>query len=99
MSGHARPCRRPRARGASVRCVRVAAVPAGPRRRAVTRLLALATTAFLATGCDGKWVRGGWPTPITQQCEQTMGVWQGAMITAACVVLFVIGQNLASALF
>src|SRR3954469_16544511 len=99
MSGHAGRSRRGPAPGASARCVRVAAVPAGPRRRAVTRLLALATTAFLATGCDGKWVRGGWPSPITQQGDQTMGVWQGAMITAACVGVFVIGLIRASALF
>jgi cytochrome c oxidase subunit 2 len=65
----------------------------------VTRLLALATTAFFATGCDGIWARGGWPTPITQQGDQTMGVWQGALITAAAVGVFVIGLILASALF
>jgi cytochrome c oxidase subunit II len=73
-------------------------VPAGPRR-ALTRVLALATTAFFATGCDGKWARGGWPSPITQQGQQTMGVWQGALITAGCVGVFVIGLILASAVF
>jgi cytochrome c oxidase subunit 2 len=64
----------------------------------VTRVLALASIAILATGCDGKWVRGGWPKPITQQGAQTMGVWQGAMITAACVGVFVIGLILASSI-
>ncbi|HET7529821.1 MAG TPA: cytochrome c oxidase subunit II [Mycobacteriales bacterium] len=63
----------------------------------MTRLLALAATAFLATGCDGKWVRGGWPSPITTQGDNSLGVWQGALITAGCVGVFVIGLILASA--
>jgi cytochrome c oxidase subunit II len=71
-------------------------VPAGPRRRAVTRVLALAGIAILATGCDGKWARGGWPSPITRQGDQVLGVWQAAMITAGCVGVFVIGLILAS---
>jgi len=65
----------------------------------VTRLLALAATAFLVTGCDGKWVRGGFPAPITTEGDQLLGVWQGALITAGCVGVFVIGLILASALF
>jgi cytochrome c oxidase subunit II len=62
----------------------------------VTRVLALAATAVLASGCDGKWARGGWPKPITTQGHYVTGVWQGAMITAACVGVFVIGLILAS---
>jgi len=65
----------------------------------VTRTLGLAAVAVLATGCDGKWVRGGWPSPITTQGKNALGVWQGNLIAAACVGGFVIALILGSALF
>jgi cytochrome c oxidase subunit 2 len=81
-------------------------VPAGPRARALrakgqrvaTRLSGLVVLAVLTTGCDGKWSRGGWPKPITEQGDRLLGVWRGSMITAACVGVFVIALILGSAL-
>jgi cytochrome c oxidase subunit II len=54
-------------------------------------VLGLVVLAVLATGCDGKWSRGGWPSPITEQGQKVLGVWRGSLITAACVGAFVIG--------
>ena len=44
-------------------------------------------------------MRGGWPDPITTEGKHALGVWQGALITAGFVGVFVIGLILASALF
>jgi cytochrome c oxidase subunit 2 len=90
-------------------------VPAGPRRRtsraendpgprASNRRIALRLTgliglALLATGCDGKWSRGGFPDPITSQGENLLGVWRGFLITAGIVGVFVIALIVYSAVF
>ena len=44
-------------------------------------------------------MRGGWPSPITREGQNVLGMWQGNLIAAACVGAFVIGLILASALF
>jgi cytochrome c oxidase subunit II len=76
------------------------AVPAGRRRRAVTRVSVLAATVLTATACDGDTVsRGGFPSPITSQGHNLLGVWRGALIAGLIVGVFVYGLILASALF
>jgi cytochrome c oxidase subunit 2 len=65
-------------------------------RRAALRLAGLAGICVLATGCDNKWVRGGWPSPVTDQGKKVMGLWQGSLIAAACVGAFVIALILYS---
>jgi cytochrome c oxidase subunit 2 len=65
----------------------------------ITRLSGLVVLAVVTTGCDGKWSRGGWPSPITKEGDRLLGVWRGSMITAACVGVFVIGLILYSCVF
>jgi cytochrome c oxidase subunit II len=66
----------------------------------MTRLAVLLTgLSLLTTGCDGKWSRGGFPDPITQQGHNLLGLWRGSLITSGIVGLFVIVLILASALF
>jgi cytochrome c oxidase subunit II len=73
-------------------------VPA--RRRTLTGLVGLLSLALLATGCDsGTWSRGGWPSPVTREGKQLLGVWRGSLITAAIVGGFVILLILWSALW
>lgn len=69
------------------------------RRRTVTRLAGLLTIALLTTGCDNKWVRGGWPSPVTDQGKKVLGLWQGSLITSLCVGALVIGLIVYSAIF
>jgi cytochrome c oxidase subunit II len=73
-------------------------VPA--RRRTLTRLVGLITVALLATGCNsGQWSRGGWPSPVTQQGKQVLGLWRGSLITALVVGAFVIALIIWSAIW
>jgi cytochrome c oxidase subunit 2 len=65
----------------------------------VTRLAGLVLLALLATGCDNKWVRGGWPSPVTDQGKKVLGLWQGSLITSLCVGALVIGLIIYSAIF
>ena len=58
--------------------------------RVFKRLSGLLVLAVLTTGCSGKWSRGGWPSPITEQGQKVLGVWRGSLITAGCVGAFVI---------
>ena len=73
-------------------------VPRASHRRNALRLTGLLSLALLATGCDGKWSRGGFPDPITTQGDNLLGVWRGSMITAGCVGVFVIALILYSSL-
>ncbi|HMC69285.1 MAG TPA: cytochrome c oxidase subunit II [Mycobacteriales bacterium] len=59
--------------------------------RTLKRLSGLLVLAVVTTGCDGKWSRGGWPSPVTEQGQKVLGVWRGSLITAGCVGAFVIG--------
>jgi cytochrome c oxidase subunit 2 len=52
--------------------------------------LGLALVAFLASGCKGQWSRVGWPAPVTKEGHNLLGVWYGALVTAAIVGGFVI---------
>lgn len=67
------------------------------RRRTLSRLAGLISIAVLATGCDNRWVRGGFPSPVTEQGKKLLGLWQGTLITSLCVGAFVIGLILFSA--
>jgi cytochrome c oxidase subunit II len=67
-----------------------------PQRRHALRLTGLVGLALLATGCDGKWSRGGFPDPITSEGDNLLGVWRGSMITAGFVGAFVIALILYS---
>jgi cytochrome c oxidase subunit 2 len=64
----------------------------------LTRLAGLAAVAVTTTGCSGRWVRGGWPAPVTDQGKKVLGLWQGSLIAALCVGAFVIGLILYSCL-
>jgi cytochrome c oxidase subunit 2 len=82
-------------------------VPAGRRGRdsrarkprVALRLTALIPLALLATGCDGKWSRGGFPDPITSEGDNLLGVWRGFLVTSGIVGLFVIALIVYSAIF
>jgi cytochrome c oxidase subunit 2 len=65
----------------------------------VARLAGLSAVLVLVSGCSGAWERGGWPAPITEQGRRVLGVWQGFLITAAAVGLFVIGLIIISSIF
>ena len=73
-------------------------MPAGPSNRAprakkkriLARLSGLLVLSLLATGCDGVWSRGGFPSPITKEGDNLLGVWRGSLITAGIVGAFVI---------
>ena len=69
------------------------------RRRTVTRLAGLLIIASFATGCDNVWVRGGWPSPVTEQGKKVLGVWQGSLVTSLCVGALVIGLIIYSTIF
>jgi cytochrome c oxidase subunit II len=67
--------------------------------RIALRLAALLPLALLATGCDGKWSRGGFPDPITSEGDNLLGVWRGFLVTSGIVGLFVIALIVYSAVF
>jgi cytochrome c oxidase subunit 2 len=59
----------------------------GPRcRRRRWRAGLLLLLIPLLTSCNGaKWVRGGWPAPVTVQGHRILILWQGALIAALAV--------------
>ena len=69
------------------------------KSRILTRLTGLLVLSLLATGCDGVVSRGGFPSPITTEGENLLGVWRGSLIAAGCVGVFVIGLILYAAVF
>jgi cytochrome c oxidase subunit 2 len=75
-------------------------VPAGRRRRILTRTAGLLLLLVAATGCENnKLTRGGFPNPITDEGRNLLGVWRGSLIAAGFVGAFVIGLFLYSSLF
>ncbi|HEX3705590.1 MAG TPA: cytochrome c oxidase subunit II [Mycobacteriales bacterium] len=57
-------------------------------RRRLARLAVIPAVLLLSTGCTGegaKWVRGGWPQPVTKQGRDALHLWQGALLASLIV--------------